>query len=329
MFKRIIKISSYILPLLVLISCSTHQDIIKWNVELKEGDISVKDKCSPDTKLQSIKSTEKPELIPASEDQDAVLRITGMPCITEGEHPLYVVPISRIKRITYLSDPLTPPEEVPLSDLNTFKSCCRFRNGFWIFDKFEIRGLIGYRGIDEEIGYLQPDGSTLIYKSKFVGFDRGGSTLIFGIETSGMWDLALLDKTKHLQGGFILGYIPTDESNFFPVGLNIRYTFKQQPVSKFDNCNTWYLFGNAGLPIDFETKAPTFYENSDFQRYFYGFGIGYDWALNCKLDFSIDLGYKEMNLPLPACEVCELTPIRERYPFRNSKLIVLRFGLTY
>ena len=315
---------------LLLSSCSSSKNIVvKWNVELKDSDVLIQDKCNPDKKLQSIKSAEKPEMLPATEERDPALKVTGIPCAPEEEEPVYIIPMSRVKRITYLSDPLLPPDEIPLENLPAFSGCCRDRVGLWIFDKFELRGAIGYRGTDEQIAYLQPDGTEKIYKSKIVGFDRGGSTLIFGLETAGMWNLPFLDVSGKLQAGFLLGFYPTDESYFFPLGLNVRYTFNQHPAGNFSNCNSWYLFGNIGMPVDFKTGAPYYNSDWDFQRYFYGFGIGYDWAINCKVDFSLDLGYRNMNLPLPACEVCSETPDKYKYPFRNSDVLLLRFGITY
>ena len=89
------------------------------------------------------------------------------------------------------------------------------------------------------------------------------------------------------------------------------------------------MYGTLGIPFDFETDAPVIGEDFEFQRYFYGFGIGYDWAINCDIDLSFDLGIRGLNLPLPPYDCCPSTPDEFRNPFRNSTALLLRVGLTY
>ena len=311
---------------LLLSSCGTSKNVITWNVELKDSEIPITDKCNPGTKLQSIKSAEKPMLIPADEETEAKVRVLGVPCSPDADPQSYDVPVSRVKRITYVSDPLEPPSQVEVVELQPLLGCCSERDGFAVFDKFELRGLIGYRGTQEQ--YYKP-GATTPFESKFISFDEGGSTIIIGLEISGLWDVPFLDDSRKLQLGFITGLWPWDGSLFVPVGLHGRYTFNPHPKPSSANCNTWYLYGNLGLPLDFQTKAPLFGSSFDFQRYFYGLGIGYDWAIACNMDLSFDLGFRAMNLPLPPCESCPLTPADERYPYRYSRALLFRFGLTF
>jgi hypothetical protein len=311
-----------------LYSCSTQKNVIQWNVELNESDLPITNRCDPNQKLTSIKSAEQPKLIPASEEREARVRVEGIPCAEKEEPPIYEIPINRVKRVTYVSDPLEPPKELASNDLAPIDGCCRIRDGWWIFDKLEIRGAIGYRGTKDSVVYPSANGST-VYNSKFLGFDRGGSSLVLGLELAGMWDLLFIDKAHHLQGGFILGAWPVDESIFIPLGLNLRYTFNQFPAKFSDNCNSWYIYGNSGLPLDFKSKAPMFGKDMKSQRLFYGIGIGYDWAINCNVDFSIDLGYRYMNLPLPEITCCPGIPDGERNPYRASNVLLLRFGITY
>ena len=310
-------------------SCSsTKEQVITWNVELEESQTPITNKCNPDVKLNSIKSSEKPFFIPETEDRSARIRVKSIPCSIGEEPPEYEVPLTRVKRITYVSDPLQPPLEITHKDLPEIKGCCRVRDGLWFFDKFEIRGAVGYRGSKDSAVYPSSTGQD-VYKSSFIGFDRGGSSIVLGFEVVGLWNVSFIDKTKHFQMGVITGIWPVDGSLFAPVGLHLRYTFNQFPAKFSENCNSFYFYANAGLPLDFQTDAPLFGSSMDFQRYFYGFGIGHDWAINCDVDFSIDLGLRGMNLPLPPIECCPSIAYVDRNPFRKSTVLLLRFGLTF
>lgn len=317
-------------PLICLLfsSCGTPQKVITWNVELKETELPITDKCNPDAKLSSIKSGDKPVLIPESEEREARVRVLGMPCFEGEDPPIYEIPINRVKRVTYVSDPLLPPVTLDVSQLDILEGCCRQRTGLLFFDKFEIRGGIGYRGSKDSVIYPTPTGEE-IYRSSFINFDRGGSSMIFKFELSGLWNLPFIDRTNRLQAGILTGLWPTDESLFIPVGLNLRYTLNQMPARYADNCNSWYMYATAGLPLDFQTNAPLFGSSSKYQRIFYGLGLGYDIAVTCAMDFSIDLGYRYMNLPLPEIECCTTAPTDKRNPFRSSNSLLLRFGLTF
>ena len=122
-------------------------------------------------------------------------------------------------------------------------------NRLWFFDKFEVRGLLGYRGSDDEVVYPgQPEPT--VYESSFFGFDRGGSTMFTGFEAAGLWNVKFLDKSGKLQAGVLTGIWPVDGSAFVPLGLYTRYTFNQMPGRFSDNCNSWYFYGTLGLPFD-------------------------------------------------------------------------------
>jgi len=326
--RRKIKILLLLTSGLIFVSCSSHKDVIQWNVELNESNIPITDKCEPNKKLTSIKSAEQPKLIPATEEREARVKVEGIPCSSKEEPPIYEIPVTRVKRVTYVSDPLQPPVEISKDNLAPIEGCCRYRDGWWIFDKFEIKAAVGYRGSKDSVVYPTPSGEE-VYHSSFFGFDRGGSSMVLGLELDGLWNLTFLDDTKRLQGGFILGAWPVDESVFIPLGINIRYTFNQFPEPYSDNCNSWYFYGNAGLPFDFQTGAPIIGNAWEYQRFFAGLGIGYDIALSCTVDLSIDLGYRYMNLPLPEITCCPDIPAEERYPFRASNVLLLRAGLTF
>ena len=306
-------------------SCATHKEIIQWNVELQESNMPLTDRCDPNKKLTSIKSAEKPKLIPATEDREARVQVEGIPCRPKEDPQIYEVPVSRVKRVTYVSDPLSPPQEFSANDLMPLEGCCRTRDGLWFFDKFEIKAAVGYRGDKDSIFYY-PD---KMYRSKLINFDRGGSSLVFGLELDGLWNLKFIDNSGRLQGGILLGLWPVDGSLFVPAGLNLRYTLNQYPSKYSDNCNSWYFYGNAGLPLDFQTKAPIFHRLWKFQRSFLGAGVGYDIAVSCDWDLSIDLGYRYMNLPLPEITCCPQIPEDDKFPYRSSNVLLLRFGVTF
>jgi len=328
-FRRIGRIMILTIPIVVfIISCGTSKDVVTWNVEIKDSEIPITDKCDPKVKLQSIKTAEKPKLLPATELREARVKVIGIPCEDGEKSPEYEIPIDRVRRITYVADPLQPPVQAAVNDLPVIEGCCRIRDGWWFFDKVELRGLVGYRGSEDRVVYPSPTGD-IVYESSFFGFDRGGSSLFTGFEAAGLWNLKFLDPTGAFQLGLMSGVMPVDESMFIPLGLYGRYTFNQNPSKYSEACNTWYLYGTLGLPLDFNSEAPLIGNEMEFQRYFYGFGIGYDWAINCDFDLSFDLGIRKMNLPLPRYTCCVNTPDENRNPFRNSTAILFRFGLTF
>jgi hypothetical protein len=314
--------------MLFAVSCTSQKSVIQWNVELQESNLPITNRCDPNQKLTSIKSADKPQLIPATEDREARVRVEGIPCEPKEDPPIYELPVTRVKRITYVSDPLSPPIEILANNLTPIEGCCRVRDGWLFFDKFELKASIGYRGTKDSVIYSSAGGQT-VYNSSLINFDRGGSTLTFGLELDGLWNLKFIDPSGRLQGGIFLGAWPVDEAIFVPVGLNLRYTLNQTPAKYSDHCNSWYFYGNAGLPFDFQTHSPTFNKDWKFQRRFYGLGVGYDIAVSCSWDLSIDLGYRFMNLPLPEITCCPQIPLDERFPHRASDVLLLRVGVTF
>jgi hypothetical protein len=310
------------------VSCSSSEKVISWNVELKDSELPITNQCNPDEKLQAVKSGDKPILLPATEEREGRVKVYGIPCAKGEESPVYEIPVNRVKRITYVSDPLLPPSTVGVNDLEVFEGCCRVRDGVWIFDKLEIKGFLGYRGVEDSVVYPTAAGEE-VYHSSFFGFDRGGSSMVLGLDIAALWNVPFIDKSGKFQLGLHTGLWPHDESLFIPGGLHARYTFNQVPPKYSDNCNTWFVYGNIGIPFDFQTSAPIFGNSLDYQRLYYGLGIGYDWAINCDLDFSVDLGFRYMNLPLPEITCCPTTPDDRRNPFRSSNVLLLRFGLVF
>ncbi len=335
-FKRdLIKLSKSVFLFLISIttaltffSCGTSKDVITWNVEIKEEEMPITDKCNPSRKLQAVKSPEKPKYLPETEVMPARVRIIGTPCDKGEKPPVYEIPSNRVQRITYVADPLKPPKLIAIEELPVIEGCCRVRDGILFFDKLEFKGALGYRGSGDEVVYPTPAG-TKTYESSFFGFDRGGSSMFVGLELMGLWSVPSIDESEAFQLGFLTGLLPLDGSAFVPVGAYGRYTFNQTPSKYSEYCDSWFLYATAGLPLDFETEAPLIGESSDYQRYFYGLGLGYDWAVSCNMDLSVDLGLRGMNLPLPPYTCCSDVPDENRNPFRNSTAVLLRIGVVF
>ncbi|MCS6807560.1 MAG: hypothetical protein RML40_02605 [Bacteroidota bacterium] len=324
-------------------SCTSQrlQDTARFNVEFTEPITNVSKCSSKDAdSVLSIYAAREPILVPETSLSKAICRILVVsPCEQERLLPTIIeVPASLIKRVSDLSTPLAPPRKLKPLERTAYRSlapCCRERSGVGLFDKLELRLAAGYRGAADSVLYPSNAG-TVVYRSSLIGFDRGGSSILGGFEVSGLWSIPEIDTSKHLQAGVIAGILPTDGSTFVPVGGHVRYTFRQRPVDEFDplladyfTCNSVYLFAQAGVPIDWQTGAPYWGGTWQHQRYFWGVGIGYDIALSCGLDFSIDIGVRQMNLPLPAVDCCSTRFGDMRHPFRASTALLLRLGLTF
>jgi hypothetical protein len=316
----------------------------EWNIELKS---SVIDECTG-TETMSVLTDIDPTFLPNYNPEDrkcgdmpswdgmkwedyinsksyadmkGVVRVIGLPC-KNGISQIYSIPVSNISRITSTSNPmLMPPTEFKLKE--PCICCDRIRDGLWFFDKFEIRAFAGFRNINDSIIYPSANGP-ISYKSSFYNSDRGGSILVPGAEVAGLWSVKFIDPKERFQAGVHSGLWLVDEAEFVPIGLHLRYTFNQKPNPYENSCNTPYVFGNVGVPLDFKTKAPLF-----DKRYYYSIGAGYDWAVSCGMDFSIDIGLRQMSLPLPPVDCCPNIPPDQRYFYRFSTLAFLRFGLTF
>ena len=319
------------LAIVALSSCSSstvagRNGIQQWNVELTDP---VANKCTGNSML-SIASDVQPQYMPATATREARVRVLAIDDQCENEQDrTYEFPASRIKRITYVADPLLPPrvysadEGAPPPD-----RCCRMRTGALVFDKLELRGMAGARGRDKETYLHQTATGKVPYESKFFNFERGGSTMLLGLESAGLWSL---DENDAFQIGPFLGIWPVDGSLFIPFGIHPRYTFTPNPDPNTftPDCNTWFVYGDLGLPFDFQSAAPIIGGDFDHQRLYYGIGIGHDWAWGCTRDFSLDVGIRRMNLPLPEIECCPDVPEDQRNAYRQSTSVYLRIGVTF
>ena len=312
----------------------------RWNIVLKN---SVTDPCTGQ-KITSIKTDLNPIFVPETDyvrtccDSalpflDAVrnyqpgddfsklpgyIRTISVTCPSEIN-----IPTDNILEITNMGNPLTPSEKV-WRPTEPCLCCDRVRNGWWIFDKLELKGMLGFRAKPDSVHYPAAVGQGTTYGPSFAGTDRGGSVLLYGIEINAMWSVKFIDKSEKFQVGVMTGLWPVDGSTFFPVALHGRYTFNQKPNPFSNNCNSWLLFGDIGVPVDFQSKADYF-----GKRYFFDFGAGYDFVIDCKRDFTIDLGYRYMSLPLPQITCCPDLPNDLKNPYRRSNLLFIRFGLTF
>ena len=240
------------------------------------------------------------------------------PICNDGSETYYEIPSGNVKKVTTTSNTLSPPTDYIC---NPCINCKRVRSGLWFFDKLELRGMVGYRGDVPSIFYPDIAGGTLYEAKNPLNFDRNGSWMVIGAEIGGLWSV---EKSGAFQIGFLTGIWPIEESLFFPIALRLRYTFNQNPNPFGKTCNTPYVFADVGIPVDTKSKAPIFGD-----RYFWDIGAGYDIAISCSLDFSIDIGIRQMNLPLPPIECCPDIPEEDRIPFRKSTVGFLRFGLTF
>lgn len=316
------------LLLLGLSSCGSSSrvmgDVQRWNVELSEP---VSNKCAG-TPMFSIPSDIQPYYLPATASREARLIVYAMTDCVREQDKVYELPVSRVKRITYVSDPLQPPKVyAPEDNPPPPDRCCRVRTGALGFDKLELRVMTGFRGRDEETYLHQTAKGKVPYESSFFNTERGGSTMIIGFETAGLWSL---DDKGAFQIGPFLGVWPTDGSVFIPIGIHPRYTLTPNPDPDAFNpsCDTWFLYGDLGLPLDAQSGAPVFGSSMDRQRLYYGVGLGYDWGWGCTKDFSLDVGVRRMNLPLPEIECCPDIPQDQRNAYRASTSVYLRLGIT-
>ncbi len=309
----------------------------RWNVALKSKIIG---KCT-DEEILSIETDLKPVFKPLSQKtkgnkidwegkafkdyfkERPLSKLDGKIVINtlcpNGSSTLYEIPASNIFEITEKADPLQPP--IPWIADEPCVCCCRDRNGIWFFDKLELRIMGGYRGKQDTIRYTQSNGEVKSYPPSLINFDRGGSNIVFGFEIAGLWNLT---QNRMFQLGFLTGIWPFDGAIFVPVAAHGRINFNQQPDPWGTNCNAWYFYGDLGLAFDFQTGAPI-----NFNRLFWGLGVGYDWAITCGLDFSVDAGFRQMKLPLPGIECCPDIPEADRFFYRLSNTALLRFGLTF
>lgn len=321
-------------------------NVVTYNIEFvaqPTPELEIKDRCDTTRIVRSVPTDTRPRLILVPKvlagltSIDTLVYIEGLPCTRGGSRPTYTVPISRVASRTYTStsDPLEPPTVYNITEVIPDDRCCRTRTGWWVFDKLDLRFGVGVRFGSDSVTYpiVDATGAPIapfqeIYRSSLIGFDRGGSNLVGSLEAAGLWKLDNMGK-GHL--GPWLSFMPVDGSMFIPVGLYGRYTFSPTPPieDRDPSCNTPYLYGIAAMPLDFQTGAAYIGSSTEKQRYLFGAGIGYDWAVNCELDFSVDLGLRQMNLPLPEIECCPNVDGDERYPFRRSTMLMLRVGLTW
>ncbi len=250
---------------------------------------------------------------------------------------------SEVKLYSTSSDVDIPPQLIYLSDARPCDCCPRDRTCIGkktIFSKIEVRAMAGYRlGADDFIDYPGP--VDVRYEKETLGFDIGGTDITLGLEAAFLWDITdwarklfNIPQRHKLHLGPMIGLWPVDGSLFVPISLHPRYTFWYDETDRRNNeCNAWYVFGDYGIPFDPTFELPVFCDNcgdNNLQAYFWGLGVGRDWWLSECMDFSIDVGFRMSQTPLPANKECEeCTDEQNKYPFREIGQIFLRFGLTW
>lgn len=250
------------------------------------------------------------------------------------------IPRSKIKRITNMSDPLVDPEEIVLDPGDPEGCCCPrdrecLRNSLGFVDKIEARLLAGYQfGMGDGVYYPDPDGGKF-YEKETIGFERGGSDFVFSLELAALWKanwlMSWLDMNPrdNFHIGFMTGVMPLNGLTYIPLTFHPRYTFNDVADNIYPcHCDTWYIFGDFGTAFDAGFSAPIFCENGGCDgktTLMYGIGVGRDWWIYECSDISLDVGIRQMNLPLPDYECCG----DDGYPYRETTMLFLRFGYTW
>lgn len=290
---------------------SNHLEGAKWNVELNQPII---DKCTNYHTL-SILSPVKPDSIPLRNGLSNIF-IIAEKC-NDSEQYTYEIPYTMVKRVTSISSPLSSAK--PWDVVEPEICCCRDREGVLFFDKIEIRAFSAFRGEQNPLYYPQSDGSLKKYEPSFFGWQQGGSNVIFGFDAALLFSV---EKTDKFQLGLMSGFWPVNGLYYIPAGVHFRYTINQHP-NKYDVLtDSWYLFGDLGIPLDFHTSTDMLED-----RYFFDLGIGIDWAITCWSDFSIDIGLRQFRGPLPDIECCPES--NNKNPFKTSTMIFTRVGFTF
>ncbi len=259
-------------------------------------------------------------------DRGGKLLRVDVPCEIGGKCSgvrSYTIPEEQILRITRVSDTKTPPE--PFTPECLCVSCDVARDGILGTDKLELRAMGGYRIKQDGVLYPSAGGGTY-YEPETFGFERGGTYVTIGGELAALWRvLRFNDGADALHLGFLTGLWPVDGSLFIPLSLHPRITFNDRPDAYGCRCDAWYLFGDLGVTFDFTTGAPISHD----RRIFFGAGIGYEFPLSREVDFSVDVFARQLYLPLPEIDCCPDIPADERNPVRMSRVIGLRFGVTF
>lgn len=316
-----------------------------YHVELKNGeenfdaiDLKVK-KTGDKNVLYGIRIKDKKMFMDLKLAKRANVNKTIERLISQNRFEIELVPSYEdvINRITIFSDPDVPPKDTVLQCEDCI-TCWRDRNcigestGF--IDKIELRGMAGYRlNANQSIHYPGPSGGTT-YKKETFSFERGGTDITVGFEASGLFQIDYLSNGRdNFHLGIMTGIWPVDGSTFIPLAIHPRYTFDDVPDHLNCDCNAWYIFGDLGIVLDPTGEVPLYCNedcNETILSSFWDIGIGYDmWLTKC-MDFSIDVGFRRTQLPLPANEECEeCSGVNGKYPVRLSNQIFLRLGLTW
>lgn len=256
-----------------------------------------------------------------------------------------LINVEDIKLISLAANVDTPPYLIGLDVDTVFCVCCKRDRACisekTIFDKIEIRALGGYRFNAAERIFYPGEYGGVYYDKETFGFGRGGTDFTVGLESAFLWDVTDFFKEyfnipdrNALHIGPMIGVWPVDGSVFVPISIHPRYTFSYNETNQnLDQCNAWYVFGDLGVPLDPTFNAPVVCDGGkcdDLFSYFYGIGVGRDWWMNRCMDFSIDLGFRVTQTPLPSNEDCEeCSNIEGRHPFRKIGQVFLRFGFTW
>jgi len=228
-----------------------------------------------------------------------------------------------VKAVYSISDPLRPPVEIAWDALQGPKpmppDACDCGGhiraaGFHLLDAkvgLSVRGKSTYTQVT-------PTGPVTQNSVFFNPFNKGSTILDVEAGAAIGW------RVNHWDLGFQVEVIPTDGFFFFPTSLHARYYFE-------DDCCTWNLFVNAGIPFDFQTGAPIFITPlfDRRQRRYFSAGIGKIWPLADSHDLAIDLGYRYMVIPLEQIDCCPSIEFQNRFPARESQSLFFQIGYAF
>ena len=228
-----------------------------------------------------------------------------------------------VRTVYTIADPLRPPREVPWDSLRGTKplpsdACdCLGHERSMVFHLLDAKLGLSVKG-KSTYAQVTPAGPVQQNSVFFNPFNKGSTILDVEAGAAFGW------RVNHWDLGAQVEVIPTDGFFYFPVSLHARYYFD-------NDCCTWNLFINGGIPFDFQTGAPIFITPlfDRRQRRYFSAGIGKIWPLTDSRDFAIDLGYRYMVIPLEQIQCCPSIDFQNRFPARESQSLFLQIGYAF
>lgn len=233
------------------------------------------------------------------------------------------------------------------------------RYSFRLKDKSEISGYYPFHDTLKNIVVVEsPDGELIRFPFKSIDSDERGlfvnvyeytrkapfrlTEIPFGLDTCretsslflelrgiGMYadsfylggEVALGFRLGDLDIGIGSGYWLISEIGRIPLFLHVKYYL-------FKSCSNMFIYGDAGVIFDKYKISPSVKHLTEPGPKFAGIGIGFDYPLSKKLDFSIDGGMRFINLPNER-KAISCDPLASRIIFTEYYMGYLRIGITF